>query len=172
MDKRQFNPLDVLERMLNTHNFRQAESLDEKFDFFEKMIRDRLEKLEKEGKVKKEVNPDGSVFYHSVKPEEVKKEEKQEPVAESNDFLMSKADFVKFVEHYRDLMNAFAKIKHIFGVDFNADSANWTFYDKVNDIIWDLIKIIFGEDNLEDICNFCFGTSNFDSAEELYDELT
>ena len=33
------------------------------------------------------------------------------------------------------------------------------------------VRIIFGDDNADDIADFIYGNSNFDSAEQLYEEL-
>lgn len=162
------------EKALNKKLQKEGKSLEDKFELLQKRLEEKLSQLEKEGKLKSEKLPNGIVRYYSVDSEpEVPEEKPEEPVEESStEFVMTKEDFVKFVKEYQDFMNAFAKVKHIFGIDFNADGANWSFYDQANKLIWGLLGVIFGTDNLDDISAFCFGDSNFDSAEQLYDELT
>lgn len=178
------DPFELLQRAIEEKIKRERhkeESLEEKFDLFRKAIDKKLEQLEKEGKIRSEVRDNGTKVYYSVenKPESVEKpvdtpkeESNEKPKEDKPNFVMSKEDFAKFVAQYKELEDAFAKIKYIFGIDANANGAKFSFYDKFNQIIWDLIKDIFGEDNVEDICSYCFGNSNFDSAEQLYDELT
>ena len=149
---------------------KEPERMIDPFERIRKRIEERLAELEKEGVVKSKTNPDGTKVYYSV--DESPEQKPKESQSTEPNFVMSKEQFVKFINDYQDLMNAFAKMKHIFGVDLNADGANWSFYDKTNHIIWSLLSCIFGKDNLDDISAFCFGDSNFDSAEQLYDELT
>lgn len=165
--------MSMLERILENRVKKDTTEFEEKFDLLQKKIQEKLDKLEKEGKIKSEVRPDGSNIYYSVNEEKQEEEPTETETEDSTpNFVMTKEDFVKFIGLYKELMNSFAKVKHIFGVDFNANGANWSFYDKTNEIIWGLLGCIFGKDNLDDISDFCFGDSNFDSAEQLYDELT
>ena len=84
-------------------------------------------------------------------------------------FSMSKEDLNKFVESYTKLENTFRKLEHTFGIDFNANADS--IYSQYNTIVWNLIENIFGEDNREDIANFCFGDSNLETVDDLYEEL-
>lgn len=174
------DPFELLQRAIEYRFGKEKpkeESIEEKFNQFKKAIDRKLEQLEKEGKIKAEIRDDGTKVYYSVEEtpeskEQLKNESKEDVIEDKPNFVMTKEEFAKFVANYKELENAFSKMKYIFGVDANANGAKFSFYDKFNEIIWDLIKTIFGEDNVEDICSYCFGNSNFDSAEQLYDELT
>ncbi len=174
------DPFELLQRAIEYRFGKEKQkeaSIEDKFNQFKKAIDKKLAQLEKEGKIKAEIKDDGTKVYYSVEEtselkEQPKDEPKEEVTEDKPNFVMTKEEFAKFIAQYKELENAFSKMKYIFGVDANANGAKFSFYDKFNEIIWDLIKAIFGEDNLEDICAYCFGNSNFDSAEQLYDELT
>lgn len=86
-------------------------------------------------------------------------------------FLMNYAQFEKFVKDYSGLVNAVKKLDYLFGISFNDNSTGFSIIGKVNEIIWDLIGIIFGDENREDIADYIYGNSNFDSIKDLYEEL-
>ena len=148
-----------------------------------------LKDMEKEGTIKS-VEKDGKRFYYPAhledvfreankesegKPkEEPKPEPKKEyvkPEAKEQPFAMSPEQLEKFVEEYRAIVEAEKKIAYLFGVEFRDGGAVFGFPSKVNNIIWNLMRIIFGDENAEDIADFVFGNSNFDDVKSLYDEL-
>lgn len=88
---------------------------------------------------------------------------------DNSSFSMSKDELKDFIKDYNDLESSVRKLKYNYGIDLNAGPNS--IYDKYNNIIWTLIEKIFGEENREDICDFCFGNSNFDTVEDLYEEL-
>lgn len=132
------------------------------------IIRDIHSKLDKEvteGKLEKEVK-DGVTYYRTVQPKPIIKHEE-----EKHDFIMSKEEFVKFVKDYRELVSSKNKLEYMFGINLEDAPSGFSFAGKIQDIIWDFVAIIFGEDNRDDIADFVYGNSNFDTAEQLYDEL-
>jgi hypothetical protein len=88
---------------------------------------------------------------------------------EGRSFSMTKEELNQFVKDYTKLENTFRKLEHTFGVDLNANADS--IYTQYNAIVWNLIEKIFGEDNRDDIADYCFGDSNFDTVEDLYEEL-
>jgi hypothetical protein len=86
-------------------------------------------------------------------------------------FLMNKEQFEEFCKAYTELVNAENKLRYMFGVEFNEGGSGFGFSTNAREIIWNLIRIIFGDDNAEDIADFLYGNSNFDNAKNLYDEL-
>lgn len=90
----------------------------------------------------------------------------EEPTEE---FVMSKDELKDFIRDYTKLENTFRKLEHTYGVDLNASADS--IYVQFNAIVWSLLEKIFGEDNTEDILDYCFGDSNFDTVEDLYEEL-
>ena len=101
----------------------------------------------------------------------VEKEEYVAPQVEKT-FVMNYEQFKKFIKDYSELLNAVKKIDYWYGIKFDTSSTGFSFEGKVREIIWDLIGVIFGEDNREDIADYIYGNSNFDSPEALYNELT
>ena len=59
----------------------------------------------------------------------------------------------------------------MFGIEFGDGGSGFSFTSKVNDIIWNFVRIIFGDENADDIADYIFGSSNFDSVKNLYEEL-
>ena len=103
-----------------------------------------------------------------------KQEEKKEyvkPEVKSQPFLMSASQLDRFVKAYRELIENEKKISYLYGVEFNDGESGFGFPSKINEIIWNFVRIIFGDENAEDIADYIFGNSNFDSVEALYDEL-
>ena len=109
--------------------------------------------------------------YIEVPAEPTKPEKKVEEDKESGPFLMDVEQLKKFVKNYRELVAAQKKLGYIYGIKFDEGESGFGFPSKANEIIWDLIRIIFGEENREDIADFVCGNSNFDSVESLYNEL-
>lgn len=99
------------------------------------------------------------------------KEKYEAPKVEKT-FAMNIEQFKKFIRDYDELLKATKKIDYWYGIKFDADSTKFSLEGKVREIIWDLIGVIFGEDNKEDIADYLYGNSNFDSPEALYNELT
>lgn len=93
------------------------------------------------------------------------------PEAKTQPFLMNAEQLKKFIKDYRTLIEAEKRMKYLYGVDFQEGGSGFSFPTKVNEIIWDLMRIIFGDENAEDIADYIFGNSNFDNVESLYDEL-
>lgn len=85
------------------------------------------------------------------------------------DFVMSCEDLKDWINKYMALINEFRKLSVLYGINFNGQLG---IYQKTLDLIWSLIEKIFGQDNRDDIADFCYGNSNFDSVEDLYNELT
>lgn len=88
----------------------------------------------------------------------------------TKEFLLSKADLENFINKYLALENMFKKLNYAFGIDLNSNTNS--IYTKYNELVWDLMRAIFGEENCEDILDYVFDNSNFDSVESLYNELT
>lgn len=105
----------------------------------------------------------GKKYEEPENPEELVEED------ESVDFKMTKDDLKDFVKKYTKLEETFRKLEHTYGIDLGV--GNNSIYVQANTIIWDLIGCIFGNENREDIVDFCFGDSNFDSIDDLYEEL-
>lgn len=99
------------------------------------------------------------------------KKEYEAPKCEGRSFIMTKQQFVEFVNKYTELVNNFKKLSYLFGISFDFGGAKFSFEKAVATIIWDFVRIIFGDDSSEDIADFIYGNSNFDSPEQLYDEL-
>lgn len=92
------------------------------------------------------------------------------PVGEPNtSFVLSQEQLKQFIDKYLEIEGTIKKLDYAYGVDLNS-RAN-SIYTKYNDIIWSLIRAIFGSDNTDDISDYVFGNSNFDSVEDLYNEL-
>ncbi len=88
-----------------------------------------------------------------------------ELVEEGSKKTMKLEDFRKWINDYQNLENLFRKLEYTFGITLDSIQV------KHNDLVWNLIKVIFGEDGEEKIADFCFGNSNFNSVEELYSNL-
>ena len=151
-----------------------------------------LDEMVKEGTLTCEERTENGVttkYYHSVDknketedvPEEVceeetvcETEEKKEyvkPEAKVQPFLMSAEQLETFIDNYRSLVEAEKKLNYLYGIEFQDGNSGFGFPSKINEIIWDFMRIIFGDDNAEDIADYIFGNSNFDSVKSLYDEL-
>lgn len=93
------------------------------------------------------------------------------PKAEEHSFLMTKQQFKEFIDNYRELLTAKRKLEYLFGINFDESGSGFSFPNSVSEIIWNFVRIIFGDENADDIADFLYGNSNFDSAEDLYEEL-
>lgn len=111
--------------------------------------------------------------HYSIKSDENYKEsETAETLVEEDDetsFAMSKEELEEFINSYRDIDSTTRKLEHAYGIDLRANEKS--LYYKYNEIIWNLIDVIFGSDNRDDIADYIFGDSNFDTVEDLYEEL-
>lgn len=122
-----------------------------------------LRKMEKDGLIHD--------LHINNQPVQNKKREYETPKCEVKSFIMSKEQFVKFVNKYIELVNSLSKLSYLFGISFDVAKCNFNFASTISEIIWDFVRLIFGDDNADDIADFIYGNSNFDSAEKLYDEL-
>lgn len=126
-------------------------------------LEEALRKMEKDGLIH-----DLHINNQSIQN---KKKEYESPKCETKSFIMSKEQFVKFVNKYIELVNNLSKLSYLFGISFDVANCNFNFASTISEIIWDFVRLIFGDDNADDIADFIYGNSNFDSAEKLYDEL-
>lgn len=135
-----------------------------------KRIKSFFDKMVNEGKATATVE-NGQPHYSIKMDNEYKEPEPPEELIEDNgtSFSMSKEELEEFIKNYTKLENTFRKLEHTFGIDLNANGDS--IYTQYNSIVWNLIEKIFGEDNREDIVDYCFGDSNFDTVEDLYEEL-
>ena len=76
-----------------------------------------------------------------------------------------------FINTYSALIEAEKRLSYLYGMEFNEGDSGFGFPSKINEIIWNFVRIIFGDDNAEDIADYIFGNSNFDNVKSLYDEL-
>ena len=90
-------------------------------------------------------------------------------VGKKSDFKMSEKQLCKFIDAYCSLENKFLKLKRLFGIEFNGTDGN--IYSAYNEIVWDLIAILFGEINRDEIADFCFGSSKYNNVHDLYTNL-
>lgn len=129
--------------------------------FFDKMVED--------GKATATVE-DGHPHYSIKMDDEYTEPESAENLVEENSsFSMSKEELAEFVRDYMKLESTFKKLEYAYGIDLNASADS--IYTQYNALVWNLIGKVFGEDNRDDIADYCFGNSNFDTVEDLYEEL-
>ena len=126
-------------------------------------LEETLRKMEKDGLIHD--------LHINNQPVQDKKKIYEAPKCEVKSFIMSKEQFAKFVNKYIELVNNLSKLSYLFGISFDFAKCNFNFASTVSEIIWDFVRLIFGDDNADDIADFIYGNSNFDSAEKLYDEL-
>lgn len=126
-------------------------------------LENSLHKMEKDGLIHD--------LHINNQPIQNKKKEYEAPKCEIKSFIMSKEQFVKFVNKYTELVNSLSKLSYLFGISFDVAKCNFNFASTISEIIWDFVRLIFGDDNADDIADFIYGNSNFDSPEKLYDEL-
>ena len=132
---------------------------------------DILNEMEESGRLKT-YEKDGKKYYYYNNIEETpKKKEYEAPKCEKPNFIMNEKQFEEFCEAYRELVDAEKKLNYLFGIEFNDSNSGFGFSSKAREIIWNLLRIIFGEENLEDIASYLYGDSHFDSPKALYEEL-
>ena len=162
----------------------EKKALDEKFNEakqFHDTVTNVLDDMVKEGILTCEEKTENGVttkYYHTVdkKVEEPKKEikpkkEYSKPDTKTQPFLMSASQLEKFIKEYSELVEVIKKISYLYGIEFNDGGSGFGFPSKINNIIWNFVRIIFGDENAEDIADYVFGSSNFDNVKSLYDEL-
>ena len=151
---------------------------------FHDTVTNVLDDMVKEGTLTCEEKTENGVttkYYHTVeKPKEVPEEPKKQarlkreyvtPEIKEQPFLMSESQLEKFIKTYRELLDTEKKLSYLYGIEFTDGESGFGFPSKVNEMVWNFVRIIFGDENAEDIADYVFGTSNFDSVESLYNEL-
>ncbi len=159
----------------------EKKAIDEKINEakqFHDTVTNVLDDMVKEGTLTCEEKTENGVtkkFYRLVeKSKEVPEEPKKEyvkPEVKEQSFLMSASQLEKFIKTYRELLDAEKKLSYLYGIEFTDGESGFGFPSKVNEMVWNFVRIIFGDENAEDIADYVFGTSNFDSVESLYNEL-
>lgn len=140
-----------------------ASGSSDKNENVESRLKETLRKMEDDGLIDN-LRVDG-------KPIQNQKKEYDSPKASVSNFIMSKKQFTDFVKKYTELINSASKLSYLYGISFDNAGSQFNFANAVTTIIWDFVRIIFGDDNADDIADFIYGNSNFDSAEQLYEEL-
>lgn len=84
-------------------------------------------------------------------------------------FLLSEDELEEFVKKYLELENVFKKLDYAYGIDMNSKPNS--IYVKYNELIWTLIRKIFGSNNADEIADYIFDNSKYDSIQALYEEL-
>ena len=148
--------------ILNAFKEKKSEHSD-KNENVKSKLEETLRKMEKDGLIHD--------LHINNQPIQNKKREYEAPKCEVKSFIMSKEQFVKFINNYIELINNVAKSRYLFGVSFDNADCRYNIAEAIRGIIWDFVRLIFGDDNADDIANFVYGNSNFDSPEKLYDEL-
>lgn len=137
-------------------------------DFFNKMVKEgKATKIIENGCPHYSVKMDENWDSNTTSPEELVEE--SDNCENGVSFSMSKDELAEFIKNYTKLENTFRKLEHTFGIDLNANADS--IYTQYNTIVWNLIEKIFGEDNRDDIADYVFGDSNFDTIDDLYEEL-
>lgn len=131
-------------------------------------LSDSLEKLEKEGLLKK-VEKDGHVFYDVTDEFKDEPKESEEETVESPKFNMTCEQLESWILVYRKFISNIAELESKYGIDVTSNPNG--IFEQLTDIIWDLVRYIFGEDNADDIMDYVYENSNFDSVKDLYEEL-
>lgn len=148
--------------ILNAFKEKKSEHSDKNENVMSR-LEETLRKMEKDGLIHN-LHIDNQPIQNQKKTYEV-------PKCEVKSFIMSKEQFVKFINSYIELINNVAKSRYLFGVSFDNADCRYNIAEAIRGIIWDFIRLIFGDDNADDIADFVYGNSNFDSPEKLYDEL-
>lgn len=92
--------------------------------------------------------------------------------ASGKSFLMPELGLENFVKEYTELENIFHKLKYTYGIDFNCGgNTGDTIYTRVNEIIWKLLRVIFGDDNADTIADYVFGNSEYNTVKEMYEDF-
>ena len=148
--------------ILNAFKEKKSEHSD-KNENIKSKLEEALRKMEKDGLIHD--------LHINNQPVQDKKKVYEAPKSEVKSFIMSKEQFVKFINNYIELIDNVAKSRYLFGVSFDNANCRYNIAEAIRGIIWDFVRLIFGDDNADDIANFVYGNSNFDSPEKLYDEL-
>jgi len=148
--------------ILNAFKEKKSEHSD-KNENVKSKLEETLRKMEKDGLIHD--------LHINNQPIQNQKKAYEAPKCEVKSFIMSKEQFVKFVNKYTELVNNLSKLSYLFGISFDVTKCNFNFASTISEIIWDFVRLIFGDDNADDIADFIYGNSNFDSPEKLYDEL-
>jgi len=148
--------------ILNAFKEKKSEHSD-KNENVKSKLEETLRKMEKDGLIHD--------LHINNQPIQNQKKAYEAPKCEVKSFIMSKEQFVKFVNKYTELVNNLSKLSYLFGISFDVAKCNFNFASTISEIIWDFVRLIFGDDNADDIADFIYGNSNFDSPEKLYDEL-
>lgn len=107
------------------------------------------------------------------KPETVTKKEYIKPeTKELPKFVMTKDQFRGFCGDYNALVKTIKTLEHVYGISLDSPASGKNISELVRNIIWNFVRIIFGDENADDIADFLYGNSNFDSSDALYEELT
>ena len=159
----------------------EKKAIDEKVNEakqFHDTVTNVLDDMVREGTLTCEEKTENGVttkYYHAVeKPKEVPEEPKKEyvkPEVKEQPFLMSESQLEKFIKTYRELLDTEKKLSYLYGIEFTDGESGFGFPSKVNEMVWNFVRIIFGDENAEDIADYVFGTSNFDDVKSLYEEL-
>ena len=157
-----------LDELINDYN-KDLEK-EEKKPIMKNIVSELLDDMVKEGKIKC-VEKNGQKHYFAADEEILSEKKKCEKPTVEHTFLMSKEQLENFVNKYRALIEARKKVEYLFGIKFEDGGAGFDFTSKINEIIWDFVRVIFGDENTEDIVDYVFGNSNFDDVKSLYDEL-
>lgn len=176
-----FNLKDLIEQ--EKLKCEESDKLENVFENLDCEITNTLNKMVEDGVLEcEETVEDGVIkkYYHTPEEtketESIKSSEKQKeyvkPEAKEQPFLMSAEQLEKFINNYHSLIEAEKKLAYLFGVEFNDGNSGFGFPSKLNEIIWNFVRIIFGDENAEDIADYIFGNSNFDNVKSLYEELT
>lgn len=149
---------------------------------FQNNIQRLLNDMVKDGTLTCEEKTENGVtrrYYYPAdhKPKEIKneqskpKKEYEKPEVKKLPFLMTASQLEKFVKAYTELIEAEKKLSYLYGIELHDGESGFGFTSKVNEIIWNFVRIIFGDENADDIADYIFGNSNFDNVKSLYNEL-
>ena len=133
--------------------------LKNKVNYTKNNVEDNIKKFEDAGKT-----------YYCLDHRSDDKKVYEKPEMKQQRFLMSEQQLENFIKNYRDLISSRKKLSYLYGIGFD-NGSTVSFVSKINEIIWQLIKTIFGDENVEDIVAYVYGDSNFDSVHDLYEKL-
>lgn len=84
---------------------------------------------------------------------------------------MTYLEFESFINDFETLISSVKKVDYIYGINLTDTSNPTGISGKVSDVIWALVRALFGEENAEDIADYLYGNSNFDTPKDLFEEL-
>lgn len=156
----------------------EKKAMNNKFDEtkqFTNSIHNILNDMVKEGTLTCEEKTENGItkkyYYPVVEKKEELKKEYVKPSAKTQPFIMNASQLERFITTYSELIEAERKLSYLYGIELHDGESGFGFTSKVNEIIWNFVRIIFGDENADDIADYVFGVSNFDSVESLYNEL-